>query len=243
MRSVKRRVTASAFHAPYSAKDSRAFQSATRSTAMTDGVMVCSSTLSASAVTHSTKRRWPGRVKAPAKGRSSACQRCQSIVACRMGRLLVRCLWDVTNRQVPPGRRPFQAPRAPTASGAHECPRSGGDDLPSTADLSALPEAVGLRRLCRSRAMLDAILCPEWPYRYHSFNANWAAGEEMASMRDGCGDGYFILFTKAGAIMKGFAHESEAWRRTSQRGQPLPGMFDGVPEEFAGFLDEPAFSM
>ena len=91
--------------------------------------------------------------------------------------------------------------------------------------------------------MLDAILCPEWEYRYHSFNANWAAGEQMASMRDGCGDSYFILFTKAGAIMKGFAHESEAWRRTLQQGQPLAGLFDGVPGEFAGFLEEPAFSI
>jgi len=60
--------------------------------------------------------------------------------------------------------------------------------------------------------MLDAILCPEWEYRYHSFNARWAGGEAMASMRDGCGDGYFILFTAAGAIMKGFVHESEVWR-------------------------------
>ena len=91
--------------------------------------------------------------------------------------------------------------------------------------------------------MLDAILSPEWQYRYHSFNASWAAGEEMASMRDGCGDSYFILFTKAGAILKGFAHESEAWRRTLQRGQPWAGIFDGVPEEFAQFLNEPAFSI
>jgi hypothetical protein len=101
----------------------------------------------------------------------------------------------------------------------------------------------GLRRLSQSLAMLDAILCPEWQYRYHSFNANWAAGEEMASMRDGCGDSYFILFTAAGAIMKGFAHESEAWRKALELGQPLSGVLDGVPEVFAGFLIEPAFSM
>jgi hypothetical protein len=91
--------------------------------------------------------------------------------------------------------------------------------------------------------MLDAILCPEWEYRYHSFNAHWAAGEAMASMRNGSGDDYFILFTGAGAIIKGFAHESEVWRRALELGQPLPGVLDGVPEEFAGFLAEPAFSM
>jgi len=65
----------------------------------------------------------------------------------------------------------------------------------------------------------------------------------MASMRDGCGDSYFILFTGAGAIMKGFAHESEAWRKALELGQPLSGVLDGVPEVFAGFLIEPAFSM
>jgi hypothetical protein len=101
----------------------------------------------------------------------------------------------------------------------------------------------GLRRLSKSLAILDAILCPEWQYRYHSYNANWAAGEEMASMRDGCGDSYIILFSGAGAIIKGFAHESEVWRRTPDWERPFPGVFDGVPEEFAGFLTEPAFSI
>src|ERR1700722_13099293 len=101
------------------------------------------------------------------------------------------------------------------------CQRSGGDDLPSTRHPSALPEVGGLRRLSQSLAMLDAILCPEWQYRYHSFNANWAAGEEMASMRNGCGDDYFIVFSGADAIIKGFAHESEAWRKTLELGHPL----------------------
>jgi hypothetical protein len=92
--------------------------------------------------------------------------------------------------------------------------------------------------------MLDAILCPDWEYRYHSYNAQWAEGEEMASMRDGNGGDYFILFTQAGVIMKGFAHDSETWQRALERGQrPVPGVFNGVPEEFAGFLTEPAFSM
>ena len=54
------------------------------------------------------------------------------------------------------------------------CKRSGSDDLPSTRNRSALPEPGDLRRLSQSLAMLDAILCPEWQYRYHSFNASWA---------------------------------------------------------------------
>jgi hypothetical protein len=80
-------VTASRFQAPVSAKVSIAFQSADRSMARTDRVMVCSSTFSAMAVIQAKKRRCPGRVKAESKGRSRACQIDQSKVACVMGHL------------------------------------------------------------------------------------------------------------------------------------------------------------
>lgn len=153
-----------------------------------------------------------------------------NLVDDREGILLLRRAWD-SDRPAHPNSRTLDAIVQEV------------DDMPSTRDLSTLPDVEGLRRLSRSLAMLDAILCPEWQYRYHSFNANWAAGREMASMRDGCGDGYFILFTEDGAILKGFAHESEAWDRTLQRGRPAPGLFDGVPDEFAEFLSEPAFSI
>jgi hypothetical protein len=36
----------------------------------------------------------------------------------------------------------------------------------STRDLSQLPEVDGLGRALQAMAMLDAILCPEWQYRY-----------------------------------------------------------------------------
>ena len=76
--------------APYSAKDSRAFQSAARSRARTDWVMVCSSTLSAKAVIHSAKRWRPRRVKAQPKALSRDCQMVQVSVASFMMRLLCR---------------------------------------------------------------------------------------------------------------------------------------------------------
>jgi hypothetical protein len=43
--------------------------------------------------------------------------------------------------------------------------------------------------------MIEAVVCPEWQYRYYSFNAGWAPGEEMASMRNGMGwiDGRGII--------------------------------------------------
>lgn len=74
--------------------------------------------------------------------------------------------------------------------------------------LEAIPDISSLKKLSQSLATLDAIMSPEWDYRYYSFNSNWATGEMMASMRNGSGDEYFILFNSQGAIMKGFAHES-----------------------------------
>lgn len=41
----------------------------------------------------------------------------------------------------------------------------------SSRDLSGLPDVPALRRLMQSLAMLDAILSPEWEYRYFSFNS------------------------------------------------------------------------
>lgn len=115
--------------------------------------------------------------------------------------------------------------------------------MPSENLLARLPDIEALRRLSQSLAMLDAILSPEWDYRYYSFNSKWSEGEMMASMRDGSGDAYFILFNSTGAIMKGFAHESEMspWNLKLER--VWPGVLENVPLEFEEFLREPAFDM
>lgn len=93
--------------------------------------------------------------------------------------------------------------------------------------------------------MLDAILSPQWEYRYFSFNRQWdpSAQERMASMRDGSGNEYFLLFSPVGAIMKGFDHESvmSPWNRADRK--VWPGVLDAVPPEFSGFLTEPAFNL
>jgi hypothetical protein len=91
--------------------------------------------------------------------------------------------------------------------------------------------------------MLDAILSPEWEYRYYSFNSKWNQGEEMASMRNGSGDEYFILFNASGAILKGFAHESPMTPYRYNPPKLWDGLLDYVPKEFASFLTEPAFDM
>src|SRR6202035_3695076 len=68
-----------------------------------------------------------------------------------------------------------------------------------------LPDVQNLLRISKAIAVLDAILSPDWQYRYYSFNSRWAAGKQMASMRNGEGDHYFILFSQHGAILKGYA--------------------------------------
>jgi hypothetical protein len=110
----------------------------------------------------------------------------------------------------------------------------------STRDLHGLPGIDELRRLCQSLAMLDAVLEPDWQFRYYSFNSRWSRGKQMASMRNGQGDEWFLLFTDHGAAMKGFAHESPM----AEPGRcPWPGVLDALPQAFASFRKEPAFSM
>ena len=113
----------------------------------------------------------------------------------------------------------------------------------STLHLSLLPDIARLEALCRSLALLDAILSPEWELRYYSFNSFWNAGEKMASMRNGSGDDYHLLFTPQGAILKGFAHESNMSPYHVDPPCVWKGVLDDVPEIFASFLTEPAFSL
>ncbi|MCC7422988.1 MAG: hypothetical protein IT428_22155 [Planctomycetaceae bacterium] len=113
----------------------------------------------------------------------------------------------------------------------------------STRDLSRLPDVDELRRTLQSMAMLDAILCPEWEFRYYSFNAAWADGEQMGSMRNGSGDDFFAHFSSAGCWLKGFTHESLMSPYQQSPPCPWPGVLDAVPNEFAACLREPAFRM
>jgi hypothetical protein len=106
-----------------------------------------------------------------------------------------------------------------------------------------------LRKLCQAIATLDAILSPESEWRYYSFNNKWAEGVTCASMRNGSGDDFFIHFSAAGALIKGFAHEylMSPWSRISQsyhNGAPghWPGVTDTVPLLFREALQEPAFT-
>ncbi len=109
----------------------------------------------------------------------------------------------------------------------------------SAAIAKTLPSIEELRRLTKSLAMLDAIISPEWDYRYYSYNAKWAVGEEMASMRNGSGDDWFLLFDRHGAGLKGFDHEL---RNAYDSGFP-DLIRESLPPELASFMNEPAFAM
>ena len=63
----------------------------------------------------------------------------------------------------------------------------------------ALPSVDELGRITKSFAMLDLTICPELEGRYYSYDSRWLDTEGMASMRNGCGDDWFILFDESGA--------------------------------------------
>lgn len=106
--------------------------------------------------------------------------------------------------------------------------------------MTALSDISTLVQRAKALAVLDLILSPEWQYRYYSFNANWSPREMMASMRDGCGDEWWLVFHSDGwAALKGLAHEAQAWARG---GEALSQALIGVlPPMLRAFSEEPAF--
>ncbi|UBU08822.1 hypothetical protein [Nonomuraea gerenzanensis] len=99
-----------------------------------------------------------------------------------------------------------------------------------------------VRDRSRAMAMLDAIMSPTWEYRYFSVDSRGAPTQELASMRDGSGNDYSIVFSPAGAYARGFDHESPTSPYRTDPPTPWPGLFDDVPEVFRAMVAEPAFS-
>ena len=103
-----------------------------------------------------------------------------------------------------------------------------------------LPEPPILLKRCRALAALDLILSPEWDYRYYSFKSKWTPGEMMASMRNGCGDEWWMVFSDHGwTAFKGLDHESPA---ASEGGEDLSNALQSAcPANIQSFAQEPAF--
>ncbi|GGW87456.1 hypothetical protein GCM10010297_05700 [Streptomyces malachitofuscus] len=89
-------------------------------------------------------------------------------------------------------------------------------------------------------AVLEAVLSPERESRRHFFDDHWSETESMASMRNGSGDEYSIVFSPAGVYVRGFDHESPMTPYAEDG--PWPGVLDEVPEVFRPYVEEPAFS-
>jgi len=94
----------------------------------------------------------------------------------------------------------------------------------STKNLLALPDSSSLQAACKAMALLDAILCQDWVYRYYSYNSEWSENEEFFEMRNGEGDQLLILFKKEGTVINGFfadAIQGDKFQLTAQ----LPKIF------------------
>ncbi|UYZ65161.1 hypothetical protein [Hymenobacter weizhouensis] len=75
----------------------------------------------------------------------------------------------------------------------------------STAAYTALPDKAALQQLCKALATLDAVIYPDLEYRYYSYDAHWAPGEEFFEMNDGEGDQLLALFRAEGCVLNGYA--------------------------------------
>ncbi|MBD2715695.1 hypothetical protein KBK19_11675 [Microvirga sp. STR05] len=95
----------------------------------------------------------------------------------------------------------------------------------STQDLSALPDAAALQRLCQSLAVLDAINSQDPEYRYYTYNPNWDENEALFEMSDGEGDQMLVLFRPEGCCINGFLSEYEQPDK-AQVTRGLPAAFD-----------------
>lgn len=107
----------------------------------------------------------------------------------------------------------------------------------SSENLHLLPNPIELQKICKSISALESIICPEWEYRYYSYQKDWSETEEFCEMRNGQGDQMLITFGENGTCINGFAHESEmnGWKNNSQQ-KISNGIIDELPNEFNEFI-------
>jgi hypothetical protein len=106
----------------------------------------------------------------------------------------------------------------------------------STRSLELLPDPEPLRKACQAIATLDAVLQPEWEFRYYTFHQKWAEGRSLASMRDDSGDEWYLLFSPAGAVLKGFVPDADMAAPVHRGNGPWPGVLDDLPAALSAEL-------
>ena len=93
-----------------------------------------------------------------------------------------------------------------------------------------------IKNTLKAIAILESIISPEWEYRYFSYNSKWSDAEEMASMRDGAGEGWFLWIKDTIMAWKYFNHELGVEKDSAS-------IIKQFPVEFNSFIHEPAFSI
>jgi len=114
----------------------------------------------------------------------------------------------------------------------------------STEKLYLLPIPNQLRQICKSISALEAIISPEWEYRYYSYQNDWNDIDEFCGMRNGQGDQMLLLFRPDSVVINGFAHESEmnGWKEVTVKKKKIfvqeiaKGVVNDLPEEFGEFV-------
>jgi hypothetical protein len=101
----------------------------------------------------------------------------------------------------------------------------------------SLPTPKELERICKGLATLDAMLSEDWESRYYSFDRAWdvKSKQRMASMRNGSGDDWFMVFQPAGVFVKAFWHEYAR--------EDVATIYEDLPVKLRPHLKQPAFSM
>ncbi|GLB47847.1 hypothetical protein [Neptunitalea lumnitzerae] len=130
-------------------------------------------------------------------------------------------------------------------------------NLVSTLNLGLLSSPADLEKTCKSLAVLEAIICPEWKNRYCTFEI--INNESLFHLQNEQGDHMCIWFTRHGVLINGFAMEStmNGWRNKNTQDKysvfklfkmgssffelkkhyPMwKGLTDNIPEELHNYI-------
>ena len=93
-----------------------------------------------------------------------------------------------------------------------------------------------IKKKLKSISLIEAIVSPDWEDRYYSYNSKWGTNIEMASMRNGSGDEWFLWINNDYVAFKLLDHESGLL-------DDIDSIKNKFPPEFLQFVEEPAFSI
>ncbi len=113
--------------------------------------------------------------------------------------------------------------------------------MTARATAARLARPADLERVSRAVAALDVVLVPESYFRLFGYQPNWSPGQRLATMDNGSGDEYQIVFQDDAAVVRVFDHESDLSPWTNPNGELAAGLLDGFPTRLRPIIDEPAF--